>query len=155
MFVIGVALGSTLFGTKPAQTNTVATSSIAVGNSSQIYATFLKSPITCCGNTNEGGALTYSLSIEYNGGPWMMHYWIQNYQGTEISFQGHLNGTGNTDIWIKLPVIGVAEYTLCASGTPLPNDLPQYYPLTVTLFNQNATNTRFEDTVLVCGSMGI
>ena len=84
-----------------------------------------------------------------------MHYWIQNYSGTENSFEGDLNGTGNSDIWIELPVMGVQEFTLCASATTLPNDSPQYYPLTVTLFNQNATTTDFNPTVLVCGTMAI
>jgi len=112
---------------------------------------------TACSYTIGGGTFVYLLSVNYSGGPWILHYWVQNYSGTQNSINGNLIGSGNSEIWITFYVAGYVQYTLCASATKAPNDSPQLYdlPLTLSLFNQNETATNSNSTAEVCGTMAV
>ena len=126
-------------------TNSVSTSSIG----SETFVTFETTLTACCNSTTGGGTFDYPLSIE-SIGTWTMHYWVQNYSGTENSIEGNLNGAGNSETWITFSVEGYVGYTLCASATVLPPGPP----LTLSLFNQNTT-TGSNPTVEVCGTMAV
>ena len=114
---------------------------------------------TCAACTSHGGGATFTfpLSVNYSGGPWSIHYWVQNSTGTQNSISGSLNGSGNSSIWITFNVAGYAQYTLCASATKLPNDSQQQYdlPLTLSSLGQYATAANSTPTVETCGTMAV
>lgn len=144
-------LGSPLITT----TNSISISSVG----SETFVTFLITLTACtsCNNTVGGATFTYPLSINYGGGPWGLHYWVENFSGTQNSINGNLVGSGNSDTWITFYVAGYAQYTLCASATKFPNDSPQLFdiPLTLSLFDQNESATESNSTVEVCGTMAV
>ncbi len=146
----------------PNSTSTTSESSLSSSNSISISSvgseTFVTFETTIGINTTVGGAtFVYPISINYNGGPWLLHYWVQNYSGTQNSISGNLIGSVNSSIWITFYVSGYVEYTLCASATKMPNDSPRQFdlPLTLAVFNQNETAIGSNSTVEVCGTMGV
>jgi len=175
--VIALALGTTIgFSVSSGRTSTLTqtrtvTTSVSPGNSStttsnsisissvgsETFVTFETTLTACCNNTIAGGTFVYPLSVNYSGGPWLLHYWVQNYSGTQNSINGNLIGSDNSETWITFYVTGYVEYTLSASATKMPNDSPQLYdlPLTLTLLNQNESATGSNSTVEVCGTIGV
>ncbi|GEM_PF-4965652 len=119
---------------------------------SEIDVTFHTVLNACTGCTG-GGSFTYPLSVNYSGGMWILHYWVQNYSGTQNSISGNLVGSGNSSISITFYVDGYVEYTLCASATPAGNDYPVQYPLTLSSLGQNVTSTG--STVETCGTIAV
>ena len=128
-----------------------------VGN--ETFVTWNTTLNTCASCTSHGGGATFTfpLSVNYSGGPWSLHYWVQNFTGIQNSISGSLYGSGNSSIWITFYVAGYAEYTLCASATKLPNDSQQQYdlPLTLSSLGQYATAANSTSTVETCGTMAV
>jgi hypothetical protein len=150
--LVAILFGATvgyLVGTSARQTVT-APSVTTVG--SEIFVTF-HTTLNACNACSGGGTFTYPLSINYSGGPWILHYWVQSYSGTQNSISGNLVGSGNSSIWITFYVGGYVEYTLCASATPAGNNYPVQYPLTLSSLGQNVTSTG--STVETCGTMAV
>jgi hypothetical protein len=163
--IVALSLGATIGYNLSGRTSTVTVSvrnpSAMTTNSifitsvgSETFVAFDTPLTSCCKNTVAGGTFDYPLSIEYSGA-WIVHYWVQSYSGTESSIEGNLNGSGNSETWVTIYVEGYVEYTLCASATTLANDSSQYYPLTLGLFNQNATTTPSNPTIEVCSAMAV
>lgn len=138
---------------------TIATNSVSVTSVGSETFVGWHTILACagCDNTTAGATFDYPLSVNYSGGPWILHYWVQNYSGTQNSINGNLIGSGNSEIWITFNVAGYAQYTLCASATKAPNDSPQQFdlPLTLSLLNQNETAIGSNPTAEVCGSMAV
>lgn len=154
--LVAILFGATagyLVGTSARQTVT-APSVTTVG--SEIFVTF-HTTLNACNACSGGGTFTYPLSLNYSGGPWILHYWVQNYSGTQNSINGNLIGSGNSEIWITFYVAGFVQYTLCASATKMPNDSPQLYdlPLTLSSLGQYVTATNSNSTVETCGTMAV
>ena len=126
---------------------------------SETFVTWSTTLNTCASCTSHGGGATFTfpLSITYGGGPWSLHYWVQNFTGTQNSISGNMLGSGNSSIWITFYVGGYAQYTLCASATKLANDSPQLYnlPLTLAGLNRNVTATGSNSTVESCGTLTV
>ena len=114
---------------------------------------------TCASCTSHGGGatFTYPLAVNYSGGRWGLHYWVQNFSGTQNSISGDLNGSGDSQISITFYVAGYVQYTLCASATKLPNDSQQGYELPLTLggLGPSESTTNSTSTVEVCGTMAV
>jgi hypothetical protein len=140
-----------LVGTSARQTVT-APSVTTVG--SEIFVTF-HTTLNACNACSGGGTFTYPLSLNYSGGPWILHYWVQNYTGTQNSISGSLVGSGNSSIWITFYVGGYVEYTLCASATKAPNDSQQLYDLPLTLSSLGQYLVTTNSTVETCGTMAV
>ena len=127
---------------------------------SETFVDFHTTLASCptCHTTIGATKFTYTLSVNYSGGPWMLHYWVQNFTGTQSSINGNLIGSGNhSEIWISFYVAGYAQYTLCASATKLPNDSPQRYdlPLTLSLIDKTDTAANSDSTAEVCGTLAV
>jgi hypothetical protein len=167
--LVAILFGATagyLVGTSARQTVT-ATSLTTLGSvvydepsvttvGSETFVTF-HTTLNACNACSGGGTFTYPLSLNYSGGPWILHYWVQNYSGTQNSINGNLIGSGNSEIWITFHVGGYVQYTLCASATKGPNDSPQLYdlPLTLSSLGQDVTATNSNSTVETCGTMAV
>jgi hypothetical protein len=144
------------------QTHTVTTSvSSTITNSASIssvgtetFVNFETALTACCNNTTGGATFDYPISVSYSGS-WILHYWVQNFSGTLNSIEGNLKGSGSSSIWVTFNVVGIGQYTLCASATTVPDDSSQYNPLTLSLFNQNENTTASNPTVEVCGTMAV
>ena len=154
--LVAILFGATagyLVGTSARQTVT-APSVTTVG--SEIFVTF-HTTLNACNACSGGGTFTYPLSLNYSGGPWILHYWLQNYSWTQNSINGNLIGSGNSEIWITFYVAGYVEYTLCASATKMPNDSPQQFglPLTLSSLGQYVTAANSNSTVETCGTMAV
>jgi hypothetical protein len=150
--LVAILFGATagyLVGTSARQTVT-APSVTTVG--SEIFVTF-HTTLNACNACSGGGTFTYPLSLNYSGGPWILHYWIQNYSGTQNSISGNLVGSGNSSIWITFYVGGYVEYTLCAIATKAGNDSSQQFPLTLSSLGQYVITTN--STVETCGTMAV
>lgn len=163
--IIGVAFGTVLFPRTLTHTVTLTqtvTTSVFLRNSSAmatnsvsittvnsgIYVTIQTTLSACSACTLPTATMfTYSFSINYSGGPWILHYWVENYTGTQNAISGNLVGSGNSDIWISFYAAG--QYTLCGIATKGPNDIP----LTLSLFGKNASTTASNQYVEVCGAM--
>jgi hypothetical protein len=140
-YLVGTSARATLTATSLTTVSSVAYQEPAVTTvASGIYVTF-HTTLNACNSCSGGGTFTYPLSLNYSGGPWILHYWVQNYSGTQNSISGNLVGSGNSSIWITFYVGGYVQYTLCASATKAPNDSPQLYnlPLTLSSLGQNVT----------------
>ena len=155
--IILVSLGAGyFFGATSQRTNLVSVTTV----SDETFVTWRTTLNTCASCTSGGGGgatFTFPLSINYSGGPWSLHYWVQNFSGTQNSISGSLNGSGNSSIWITFYVAGYAQYTLCASATKLPNDSQQQYdlPLTLSSLGQYASAANSTSTVETCGTMAV
>ncbi len=137
-----------------ANSTSITANSISISTvGSETFVSFDTTLAGCC-NKTEGAALDYPISISY-GGSWILHYWVQNFSGPLNTIEGNLNGSGSSSIWITFNVAGVAQYTLCASATTLPDDSSQYSPLRLSLFYQNENTTVSNPTVEVCGTMAV
>lgn len=147
--VVGLTIGYML-GSSSTSTNRMSISS--VGN--ETFVTFHTTLSACTGCNNFGTTFVYPISINYNNS-WILHYWIENYTGTENTISGNLVGSGNSETWITF--YGYGEYTLCASATRLPsNDTQLFNPiLTLTVIAQNESTTASNPTIEVCGTMAV
>ena len=91
--VILVSLGAGyFFGTTSQRTNLVSITTVG----DETYVTWHTALNTCASCTSHGGGATFTfpLSVNYSGGPWSLHYWVQNFTGTQNSISGNLNGKG-------------------------------------------------------------
>lgn len=141
-------------GNSPATANLISITSVR----DETFVTWSTTLNTCASCTTHGGGstFTYPLAVNYSGGQWDLHYWVQNFSGTQNSISGNLNGSGNSQIWITFYVAGYAQYTLCASATKLPNDSQQNgLPLTLSGLGPSESTTNSTSAVEVCGTMAV
>jgi len=156
--VILVSLGVGYFiGTTSQRANLVSITTV----SDETFVTWHTTLNNCASCTASGGGATFTfpLSINYSGGLWSLHYWVQNYTGTQNSISGSLYGSGNSSIWITFYVAGYAEYTLCVSATPLPLSPQQSdLPLTLSGLSPNVSTTpkmNSTSTAEACSTMAV
>jgi hypothetical protein len=131
-------------GGSPTTTNLVSITTVG----SETFITW-SSTLRPAGN-NIGATFVYPVSVNYSG-PWSLHYWVENYTGTQNSISGNLIGSGNSEIWITFSAH--AQYTLCASATKLPSDSAYSPVLTLSVLGRNGNTTASNPTVEVCGTM--
>ena len=153
--VILVSLGAGyFFGTTSQRPNLVSITTIR----DETFVTWHTTLNNCASCTASGGGATFTfpLDINYSGGPWSLHYWVQNYTGTQNSISGSLNGSGNSSIWITFYVAGYAEYTLCVSATPRTLSPQQsVLPLTLSGLSRSVSTTNSTLTVEGCSTMAV
>jgi len=154
--VILVSLGAGyFFGTTSHRANPVSITTV----NDETFVTWRTTLNTCASCTSGGGGgatFTYPLSVNYGGGQWSLHYWVQNFTGTQNSISGNLNGSGDSSIWITFYVAGYAQYTLCVSATKLPFSPQQSeLPLTLSGLSRSVSTTNSTSTVEACGTMAV
>jgi hypothetical protein len=153
--VILVSLGAGyFFGTTSQRTNLVSITTVG----DETFVTWHTTLNNCASCTASGGGapFTFPLSINYSGGLWSLHYWVQNYTGTQNSISGSLYGSENSSIWITFYVAGYTEYTFCVSATPLPLSQQQYdLPLTLSGLGRSVSTTNSTSTVEACSTMAV
>ena len=142
------------FGITSQRTNPVSITTV----DDETFVTWHTTLNTCAACTSHGGGATFTIpiSVNYSGGLWSLHYWVQNYTGTQNSISGSLYGSGNSSISITFYVAGYAEYTLCVSATKF-SPSPQQYnlPLTLSSLGQYASTANSTSTVETCGTMAV
>jgi hypothetical protein len=131
-------------GSSSATTNLVSITTVG----SETFVTW-NTTLRPTGN-NVGTTFVYPISVNYTG-QWSLHYWVENYTGTQNSISENLIGSGNSEIWITFSAY--AQYTLCASATKLPSDSVSSPTLTLSVLGQNGDTTASDPTVEVCGTM--
>ena len=154
--VILVSLGAGyFFGTTSQRASPVSITTV----DDETFVTWHTTLNTCAACTSHGGGATFTipLSVNYSGGPWSLHYWVQNFTGTQNSISGSLYGSGNSSIWITFYVAGYAEYTLCASATKFSTNSSQQnnLPLTLGGLGPSESTTNSTQTVETCGTMAV
>ena len=133
-------------GSSSATTNLVSITTVG----SETFVTW-NTTLRPTGN-NVGTTFVYPISVNYTG-QWSLHYWVENYTGTQNSISENLIGSGNSEIWITFSAYG--QYTLCASATKFPTDSSRQYslPLTLGVLGPSQSTTNSTSTVEVCGTM--
>ena len=153
--VILVSLGVGYFiGTTSQRANLVSITTVG----DETFVTWHTTLNNCASCTRSGGGATFTfpLNVNYSGGLWSLHYWVQNFTGRQNSISGSLNGSGNSQIWITFYVAGYAEYTLCVSATKLPLSPQQSdFPLTLSGLSRSMSTTNSTSTVEACSTMAV